>query len=203
MRAAVLSSVRFLRDYNGGATIPDAIGATPVITGSTASWARDRVDGAPGYALRVSLREGGSVAAGPDGKPRLRAAAGARSVRVHVEAVTGETPLTPIEKPALFTSAVNPDDRSQNVLAFLSYEDKLLAGSWQYDTYFGRDTLISLRMLMPALQPVAVEAGLSAVLARLSPDGRVAHEEGIGEFALIDNQKHGRANDPTPSTTTR
>ncbi|WDD91140.1 hypothetical protein Bsp3421_001035 [Burkholderia sp. FERM BP-3421] len=199
VRAAVLSSVRFLRDYNGGASIPDAIGATPTITGSTVSWARDRVDGAPGYALRVSLREGGGVTAGPDGKPRLRAAAGARALRVHVEAVTGETPLTPIDKSALFTSAVNPDDRSQNVLAFLSYEDKLLAGSWQYDTYFGRDTLISLRMLMPALQPVAVEAGLSAVLARLSTDGRVAHEEGIGEFALIDNQKQGRANDPTPT----
>nr|WP_323119066.1 hypothetical protein [Burkholderia alba] len=199
VRAAVLSSVRFLRDYNGGAAIPDAIGATPTIAGNTVTWARHRVDGAPGYALRVSMRDGGRVSAGPDGQPLFQAASGASTLRMHMEALSGETPLRAIAKPDLFTSLVNPDERSQNVLAFLSYEDKLLAGSWQYDTYFGRDTLVSLRMLMPALQPVAIEAGLSAVLARLSPEGRVAHEEGIGEFALIDNGRHGRQNDPTPA----
>ena len=47
---------------------------------------------------------------------------------------------------------MNPDPVSQNVLEFLSFHDKLLAGSWQYDTYFGRDTLISVRMLMPVLE---------------------------------------------------
>ena len=37
------------------------------------------------------------------------------------------------------------------------------------------------------------------MLSRLSTDGKVAHEEGIGEFALVDNQKNGRPNDPTPT----
>ena len=48
---------------------------------------------------------------------------------------------------------------------------------------------MSLRLLMPALTPQAVETGLSAVLARLSPQGEVAHEEDIGEFAVLDHRK--------------
>ena len=69
---------------------------------------------------------------------------------------------------------------ARNTLRFLSYREKFLAGSWRFNTYFGRDTLMSLRLLMPALQPPAIEAGLNSVLARLADDGEVAHEEGIG-----------------------
>jgi glycogen debranching enzyme len=71
------------------------------------------------------------------------------------------------------------------VLAFLSYKEKFLAGSWRFDTYFGRDTLMTLRLLMPVLQPPAVESGLLSVLTRLAPDGEVAHEEDVGEFAVL------------------
>ena len=42
---------------------------------------------------------------------------------------------------------------------------------------------------MPALSPTAVEDGLSSVLARLSADGEVAHEEDIGEQAVLDHLK--------------
>jgi hypothetical protein len=73
------------------------------------------------------------------------------------------------------------------VLTFLSYKEKFLAGSWRFNTYFGRDTLMSVRLLMPVLAPEAVEAGLGAVLTRLSPQGEVAHEEDIGEFAVLDH----------------
>ena len=69
----------------------------------------------------------------------------------------------------------------------MSYKEKFLAGSWRFNTYFGRDTLMSLRLLMPALTPEAVESGLGAVLTRLSPQGEVAHEEDIGEFAILDH----------------
>jgi hypothetical protein len=36
---------------------------------------------------------------------------------------------------------------------------------------------------MPVLQPAVIEAALGSVLERLGPEGQVAHEEGIGEFA--------------------
>ncbi|MGT0190788.1 hypothetical protein ACVHYJ_01865 [Burkholderia pyrrocinia] len=199
IRQGVLSNVRFLRDFNGGATIPQQIVTAPTIQGSAAQWQRDRIDGAPGYALRITLRDGGSIAPAAGGKLVLRAPAGAHTLKLHVDALSGETPLSPITRADLLAPSVNPDPVSQNVLEFLSFHDKLLAGSWQYDTYFGRDTLISVRMLMPVLEPAAIEAGLSSVLGRLSADGKVAHEEGIGEFALVDNQKNGRANDPTPT----
>lgn len=199
IRQGVLSNVRFLRDFNGGATIPQQIIAAPAVQGSTAQWQRDRIDGAPGYALRITLRDGGSIAPAAGGKLVLSAPAGAHTLKLHVDALSGETPLSPITRADLLAPSVNPDPVSQNVLEFLSFHDKLLAGSWQYDTYFGRDTLISVRMLMPVLAPAAIEAGLSSVLSRLSVDGKVAHEEGIGEFALVDNQKNGRPNDPSPT----
>ncbi|EGC97807.1 putative lipoprotein [Burkholderia sp. TJI49] len=199
IRQSLLSNVRFLRDFNGGATIPPDIVTAPTLQGSSAQWQRDRIDGAPGYALRITLRDGGSIAPAAGGKLVLRAPAGAHTLKLHVDALSGETPLSPITRADLLAPSVNPDPVSQNVLEFLSFHDKLLAGSWQYDTYFGRDTLISVRMLMPVLEPAAIEAGLSSVLGRLSDDGKVAHEEGIGEFALIDNRKNGRPNDPSPT----
>jgi len=199
LRQALLSSVRFLRDYNGGNAVPPDILTAAAVSGTVATWRRNRVDGAPGYALSVAVTGGGTLAAGTNGTLQLRAAAGSTTLHLHVQAMSGETPLTPITRADLFNETVNPDTQSQNVVDFLSYQDKLLAGSWQYNTYFGRDTLISVRMLMPVLEPTAIEAGLSAVLNRLSPDGKVAHEEGIGEFALIDNLKNGRPNDATPT----
>ncbi|KVQ60191.1 hypothetical protein [Burkholderia territorii] len=199
IRQGLLGSVRFLRDFNGGATIPPEIVTAPTIQGSAVQWQRDRIDGAPGQMLRITLRDGGSIATAAGGKLVLRAAAGARTLKLHVDALSGETPLSPILRADLLAPSVNPDPVSQNVLEFLSFHDKLLAGSWQYDTYFGRDTLISVRMLMPVLEPAAIEAGLTSVLSRLSNDGKVAHEEGIGEFALVDNAKHGRPNDATPT----
>ncbi|MBN3794594.1 hypothetical protein [Burkholderia sp. Ac-20392] len=199
IRQGVLSNVRFLRDFNGGATIPQQILTAPTAQGSAAQWQRDRIDGAPGYSLRITLRDGGSITPAAGGKLVLSAPAGSHTLRLHVDALSGETPLSPITRADLLAPSVNPDPVSQNVLEFLSFHDKLLAGSWQYDTYFGRDTLISVRMLMPVLEPAAIESGLSSVLSRLSTDGKVAHEEGIGEFALVDNQKNGRPNDPTPT----
>ncbi|WP_176097831.1 hypothetical protein [Burkholderia cepacia] len=199
IRQGVLSNVRFLRDFNGGATIPQQILAAPTVQGSAAQWQRDRIDGATGYSLRITLRDGGSIVPAAGGKLVLSAPAGSHTLRLHVDALSGETPLSPITRADLLAPSVNPDPVSQNVLEFLSFHDKLLAGSWQYDTYFGRDTLISVRMLMPVLEPAAIEAGLSSVLSRLSADGKVAHEEGIGEFALVDNQKNGKPNDPTPT----
>ena len=119
------------------------------------------------------------------------------ALRLRITALTGEKPLTPLSSQLLSASA-NDDPRSRQVLPFLSYEEKFLAGSWRFNTYFGRDTLMSLRLLMPGLEPEAIEGGLMAVLQRLAPNGEVAHEEDIGEFAVLRHRKQGEGVSDAP-----
>ncbi|KAF9690782.1 hypothetical protein EKO04_011053 [Ascochyta lentis] len=78
-------------------------------------------------------------------------------------------------------------------LSFLSYEDKLLAGTWRFLTYFGRDSMISMLLMQPVLsesEDGAIEAVISAVLERINrTDGTVCHEEVIGDYATYLNRK--------------
>ena len=154
----------------------------PRLTANAIRWSRDRLDGAAGYDLGMTVTDGriadGAILAGRDG-----------TIRLTVTALTGEMPLTPRSGADLLNAKAVADPGARNALTFLSYAEKFLAGSWRFDTYFGRDTLMSVRLLMPALQPAAVETGITSVLARLSPQGEVAHEEDIGEFAILDHQK--------------
>jgi hypothetical protein len=78
-------------------------------------------------------------------------------------------------------------DRQLQELALLAYEDRFLAGSWRFLTYFGRDTILSLRMMAPVLSDRALAAGLRSVVSRLSPEGMVAHEEGLGDQAAFEH----------------
>jgi hypothetical protein len=185
IRQAVLSPVRVLRDFQRQGMVPAQVRASAVVTGNRVSWARDRLDGAPGYRLSLEAL-GGTVSA------TVIRGRGAAPIRLRVLALTGEQPLTPLGGASLLTPAAAPDRRERNVLAYLSYREKYLAGSWRFDTYFGRDTLMSLTLLAPVLQPQAVESGIRSVLARLARDGEVAHEEEIGEFAILKNLAAGR-----------
>lgn len=191
IRQAVLSSVRVLRDYQLLGTMPSAVAAAPMVQGRTLSWSRDRLDGAAGYRLVLEVTHGqlrdGNIHAGSDGKIGLR-----------ITGLTGETPLTPLFSHELLNGSAGPDAAARNTLTFLSYREELLAGSWRFDTYFGRDTLISVRLLMPVLSATAVEAGLSSVLARLSARGEVAHEEDIGERAVLDHLKSDGSHSAAP-----
>ena len=193
LQRTVLGSVRVLRDYEALHTAPAELDAPARRDGANVTWSRDRIDGAPGYCLSIRAVDG-SLASGAT--PSWVAAAG-RPIRLHVEAATGDPPLTPPPGPIL-TAAAGSDPRARESLDFLSYREKLLAGSWRFDTYFGRDTLMSVRLLMPVLRPEEAEAGLGAVLSRLSPTGEVAHEESIGEFAVMENIKAGRGPVATP-----
>lgn len=187
-KQAVLSSVRFLRDYQATGKIPAEV-ATPIaFTADSVDLRRDRLDGAPGYQLTLRVAAGRfadrAIIAGPDGR-----------IALEVTAASGETPLTPLPATALLNDRAAPNRRARDTLGFLSYREKFLAGSWRFDTYFGRDTMMSIRLLMPALQPLAIESGLNSVLARVGADGEVAHEEGIGEFAVVDSRKTGHQSD--------
>ncbi len=183
VKQAVLSSVRVLRDYQSAGTVPGEILVDPHASGNTLSWARNRLDGAPGYRLTLAVTDGTlqpdeRISAGADGRIEVRATA-----------LSGERPLVPLSGTALLNGRQHEDPRATDTLTFLSYREKFLAGSWRFDTYFGRDTLMSVRLLMPVLAAEAIEAGLRSVLARLSATGEVAHEEGIGEFAVLAHKK--------------
>jgi glycogen debranching enzyme len=164
----------------------------PEVTGNQIAWSRNRLDGAAGYRLTLQVVDGklqsnGQMSAGTDGRIKLR-----------VTALSGESPLTPLSGTALLNGTENPDPAAVNTLTFLSYKEKFLAGSWRFNTYFGRDTLMSIRLLMPVLAPEAIEAGLRAVLERLAPDGEVAHEEGIGEFAVLTHKRQEGTSSDAP-----
>lgn len=179
MKQAVLSSVRVLRGYDQDGAVPAEVLVPATATKDTMVWVRDRLDGGPGYRLTFEVGDGAvtsatTITAGAD-----------RRVRLHVTALTGDSPLTPLSGPALLNGSERKLDGAEKTLTFLSYQEKFLAGSWRFNTYFGRDTLISIMLLMPVLAPDAVEAALRSVLARLAPDGTVAHEEAISEFAIL------------------
>jgi hypothetical protein len=191
IHGAVLSNIRVLRDYESLGTVPKGIAIAPSVRGQTLTWSRDRLDGAAGYRLTIEVLDGRvsgkRILAGTDGRIGLR-----------ITGVTGETPLAPLAGRDLLRNPAAADPAARETLTFLAYREKLLAGSWRFDTYFGRDTLMSVRLLMPVLSATAVEAGLDSVLARLSPRGEVAHEEDIGEQAVLDHLKADGSRSATP-----
>jgi hypothetical protein len=196
VRDAVLSSVRVLRDYQIKGAYPAEVKSVAKTTQKTIEWSRPRLDGAAGYSLSITV-ENGEVRGGNGAPLMLSASRVGEALRLRITALTGETPLTPLGR-NLLSSDANDDPRSREVLGFLSYQEKFLAGSWRFNTYFGRDTLMSLRLLLPVLAPEAAEGGLTAVLQRLAPNGEVAHEEDIGEFAVLRHRKQGEAVSDAP-----
>lgn len=191
IRAAVLSSVRVLRDYELQREAPEQVLVDAhTRDGGVVTWARDRLDGAAGYRLTVEVQGEGRVSANG-----FSAEAG-MPLRLRIRALTGETPL--VAQPALTPPRAEGDLRARNALAFLSYREKFLAGSWRFNTYFGRDTLISALLLAPVLEPAAMESAIASVLDRLAPNGEVAHEEDIGEFAVLRHLREGRGRTATP-----
>jgi hypothetical protein len=189
VRDGVVGSVRVLRDFQLGTAYPAAVATAPRATGRVVTWARPRIDGAAGYRISLEVLNGRIESSREPTALALIADGGAAPLRLRITALTGETPLTPFAADDLFNAGAGDDPRARQVLRFLSYREKFLAGSWRFNTYFGRDTLMSLRLLMPALRAEAIEAGLVSVLERLNGEGEVAHEEDIGEFAVLRQRK--------------
>lgn len=193
---AILSNIRVLRNFALSGTRDAAVATSPTLDGTRLHWQRDRLDGAPGFDLTVTILNGQASLA-PDGRATLTSNDGG-NLRLRIAAAGGEPPLTPITADELLTDGARPDATARHVLEFLSYREKLMAGSWTFNTYFGRDTLMSLRLLLPVLKPAALEAGLGAVLERLNPAGEVAHEEDIGEFAVLRHRTEDQKDSAAP-----
>jgi hypothetical protein len=184
LRQAVLSSIRVLRDYRAHHRLPPGIATPPLIHAPHIAWSRERLDGGAAYRLRLTVLRGRV-----QGTHILADSAGV--IRLRVTGLTGEPPLTPLSGRQLLRHPHQGSRAARDTLTFLAYRQKFLAGSWRFDTYFGRDTLMSVRLLMPALTCAAIDDALDSVLARLSPRGQVAHEEDIGEEAVLMNLKRG------------
>lgn len=188
VRQMIAGSVRVIRDYEYGNAIPRDVLPAPQVAARSILLQRRRLDGAAGYYLLLEIlrgrvsNEAQRIVLSPDASGRMR---------MRVTALTGDAPLTPLDKDKILTAVAAPDERLRQSLTFLSYEDKLLAGSWRFNTYFGRDTLMSLRLLAPVVDSAFAEAGLASVLGRLNAGGEVAHEEDIGEFAVLRRRAAG------------
>jgi hypothetical protein len=174
-----LGNLRMLRLVDQDVRVDEGFSPRVEIEGSSLRCERVSLDGAHHYKLEIEAI-GGSAEACSEGF-LLR---GAAPLTLRVRACTDEEPLQPLYCDDLLEPQAGRDQRSRDVFSFLCYEDKFCAGSWRFLTYFGRDTLLTLRLLMPVLSERAIEAGIASLLERLSPEGRVAHEEALGEWAL-------------------
>jgi len=202
---AVLGNIRTIRDVGYGARlIPRLRRYSIAVTGTASDRAlsieRPGLDGRHAYAIQVEPRDGTTVTVDPDGGFTLHPPPTGQ-VCADIVATCDDPHLTPIPvdrllRPSARARLTGTDaHRDLNALAFLAYREKLLAGSWQYLTYFGRDTLLALRLLAPAIGADLFEAGLGAVIDRMAPTGDVAHEESLGEYALMERdraRKHAR-----------
>lgn len=196
---AVLGNIRTIRDVGYGARlIPRLRRYSIAVTGTASDRAlsieRPGLDGRHAYAIQVEPRDGTTVTVDPDGGFTLHPPPTGQ-VCADIVATCDDPHLTPIPvdrllRPSARARLTGTDaHRDLNALAFLAYREKLLAGSWQYLTYFGRDTLLALRLLAPAIGTDLFEAGLGAVIDRMAPTGDVAHEESLGEYALMERDR--------------
>jgi hypothetical protein len=189
VRDVVLGSLRAVRERAAGHPLPPGF-EVRVEGGPEVAFTRTMLDG---HRVRLTLapRGGETLAVDRRGRVTASAAPGARALELTLTALTDAPPLTPIPKEQILAGDGDFDPQSRDALAFLAHEEKLLAGSWRFLTYFGRDTLLTLQMLMPVLGPAPVEAGLGSVLDRLGPGGEVAHEEALGEWAMVERRARG------------
>jgi len=194
IKKVILSSIRVLRHYDQYQVNP-SLEVHESTQENGLSWIHLRCDGKSAYSLQLNILRG-EIFQDSSNKWHLSPSDQTNTIEVSFKVLTGDTPLTPIPSEEVFhPDFVSNDTDLKNVLSFLTYEEKMLAGSWRFLTYFGRDTLITLKFLMNILSPTMIEASIRSVLDRLNDNGEVAHEEDIGEYALI---RHDNCFDDNP-----
>jgi hypothetical protein len=101
-----------------------------------------------------------------------------------------ETPDNGTEILGDVLSAIQSNEGIADQVAWLSYTSESFAGGWRFLTYFGRDTLLALRLLLPVASQTSAEAILGAVLQRINETGTVCHEETVGDYASFVQYVH-------------
>ncbi|KAI0350022.1 hypothetical protein OH77DRAFT_1431415 [Trametes cingulata] len=133
---------------------------------------------------------------------------GGQGSTVRIAVVTNETSLPGLDTQRLFLpentngsqalqtalkGLASGETEAAKQISFLTYTDKFTAGGWRFLTYFGRDSLIALRLLMPTLTSEAIESALGAVIERTNSTGALCHEETIGDYASYVNIQNNRS----------
>lgn len=145
------------------------------------AFTRRALDGKHRYRLVFAGDGAGEVRADGGGirlSRKNQAVAG--PLRLTVRASVDFEPLTPLP----FAELVNEKGRELSEkdwhfaqatrnFEFLSFREKFLAGSWNFLSYFGRDTLISLRIMWPVLSPRAKQTGIQSVANEIAEEGIV------------------------------
>jgi hypothetical protein len=181
---AILGSVRALRDYvEGGGLLHPEMNYT-VLQPNANSVTLYRNFFNDSIAMNFTMSTNKAIQSSGNQSVTFPAGTYTFSVTLNETSLQGIPPPTLIN-PQNQTIVTNSSTTgSVKSVAFLSYSEKLLAGGWRFLTYFGRDTLISLRVLMPVLSSDAIEAALGAVLERANAtDGELCHEETISDYA--------------------
>jgi hypothetical protein len=134
------------------------------------------------------------------GRWHLRSS-GPRPIELELEATTDEAPLTPVPIEEIVSAQViqRSKPRQLQELAYLVYEEAVLAGADNYLTMFGRDNEFLLTIGADGLLPKAYEIVFASHFEAMRDDGNIAHEPSIGEFAISENIKAGKGPVRTPS----
>ncbi|MCH7573809.1 MAG: hypothetical protein IIA59_01665 [Candidatus Marinimicrobia bacterium] len=66
-------------------------------------------------------------------------------------------------------------------------QEKIMAGLPNFATYFGRDMIMSMLMFESIWSPKMLEQVVAAAVRKLSPAGKVSHEEALGGQAIREN----------------
>ena len=135
-------------------------------------------------------------------------ARGGTSIPFSVRIATSGKTLTPLRRDEIFTpeflsyaAAARADgaragapralaaqarrlERQIRGLELLASREKMMAGLPTYATYFGRDMLMTALMMQPVWRHEMTAFVIASALRKLSPEGRVSHEEALGGQAV-------------------
>jgi len=192
----ILGSIRSLRDFTEGGSIDQAFqgsfGFSEYPDGS-ASINRTWFDGVTTSTMSFTPLNGAQkITINRGNKWTLSFGPGDYKIEItyNYPQLAQLRPQQVLNTAALPLIAQNPDLTTS--LAFLSYSNKLLAGTWRFLTYFGRDSMIAALLMQPILSDAAMEAVIAAVLERVHfEDGTVCHEEVLGDYASYINMNNG------------
>ncbi|KAF2503209.1 glycogen debranching enzyme [Lophium mytilinum] len=193
----ILGSIRTIRDFTEGPSIlityiQGAISFSE-IPGGGANLNRTWLDNVTTtYLGFVPINGSGAVSINRGVNTTLRFETGSYQFTASFDYPQLE-PLSPSQvfNPSSSDLAQQDPDQATS-LSFLSYTTKLLAGTWRFLTYFGRDSMLSLLLLQPVLsegEGGAIEAVIGAFLERINrTDGSGCHEETIGDYSTYLNR---------------
>src|SRR5258708_2667636 len=162
----ILGSVRTIRDYIGSGERALAFGyAHESEVSSEVKIFRTTVGGHNHMAAQLVTEEGTSVVK-RDNKI-IFSSDERKLISLRIQTLSDFPALETLKLSELFNGNEADLPTERNVLRYLSSKEKFCAGSWRFQTYFGRDTILSAFLLLPVLGPPAEEPALGSFIERV------------------------------------